>query len=98
MPFIEVVKRGIKFKFNYISNFINNSGNWDYKTVEKDLEFPNLDEALNYESKSWNGNIYDESMEIVSFYNPIIKKHETLGNLNKEREIEILSFLNKHII
>ncbi|MFX4240130.1 hypothetical protein ACOL3H_06490 [Aliarcobacter butzleri] len=96
MPFIEVVKRGIKFRFTYVTNFINSSGDWDYKTIEKDFEFSNLNEAL--KSKLWTGSVYDESMELVGFYNPIIKKHETLENLNEEREREILSFLNKHIM
>ncbi len=83
---------------SYISNFINKNGDWDYKTIEKDLEFSNLDEALNYERKAWTGNIYDESMEIVSYYNPILKEHESFENLDKAREIEILSFMNKHIL
>ena len=96
MPYIEVVKRGIKFKFNYVHNFINTSGDWDYKTIEKDFEFSSLDEAL--KSRLWTGSVYDESMELVGFYNPIIKKYEILENLNKQKEREILSFLNKHIM
>ncbi|MFW9602877.1 MAG: hypothetical protein ACMV1B_11255, partial [Prevotella sp.] len=54
---IEVVKRGIKFKFNYVHNFINTSGDWDYKTIEKDFEFSSLDEAL--KSRLWTGSVYN---------------------------------------
>jgi len=96
MPNINIQVKGIQFKYAYMTDYLNpETSDWETKIKETIKEFLSYAEALEYEGK-WNHCIYDEPEVLVSFYNPLIKEWRDINELTKEKELELMKFINDH--